>query len=85
MGCSWNPSPALITELLSLEARNAGAPEQGWRRMRTSHFIASMLRAVSSRVSPFTTLLVVVEMFSTSAERRLPASSKDVLVLVLGS
>src|SRR5262245_54406305 len=47
--------------------------------------IASILRAVSSSVSPFTTLLEDGEKLMTSALRRFAASSNDVLVLVLGS
>ena len=40
---------------------------------------------VSSSVSPFVTLLVDVEMFTTSADRRLPASSNEVRVRVEAS
>ena len=47
--------------------------------------IASIFRAVSSSVSPFTTLLEEGEKLMTSALSRLAASSNDVRVLVLGS
>ena len=47
--------------------------------------MASMLRAVSFRVSPLVVLLEEEEKLITSAERYLPASSKLVLVRVLGS
>src|SRR5689334_19517200 len=47
--------------------------------------IASILRAVSSSVSPFTTLLDEGEKLITSALNRFAANSNDVRVLVLGS
>jgi hypothetical protein len=47
--------------------------------------MASMFRAVSRSVSPFTTLLEEGEKLMTSALSRLAANSNDVLVLVLGS
>ena len=74
-----------VTELVSRSARNAGAPEQAWRTMIMSLFMASMFRAVSRSVSPFETLEVEVEILITSAESRLPASSKEVRVRVLAS
>ena len=47
--------------------------------------IASILRAVSRRVSPFTMLLDEGEKVITSALRRFAANSKEVRVRVLGS
>src|SRR5262245_45681458 len=47
--------------------------------------IASILRAVSSKVSPLTTLLDDGEKLMTSALSRFAANSNDVRVLVLGS
>ena len=47
--------------------------------------IDSMFLAVSSKVSPFTMLLVDGEKFMTSALNRFAASSKEVRVRVLGS
>src|SRR3569832_568527 len=47
--------------------------------------IASRLRAVSSSVSPFVTLEVETLTFTASADRRLAAISKEVLVRVDGS
>ncbi len=66
-------------------ARNSGAPEALWRTMMMSAAMASMLRAVSLRLSPFTVLLVEEEMFRVSAERRFAAISKEARVRVLGS
>src|SRR5918993_4741778 len=48
-------------------------------------FIASMFSAVSTRVSPFTTLDVPMATFRVSALSRFSAISKDVRVRVLGS
>ena len=47
--------------------------------------IASRLSAVSTSVSPFTTLEVAMATFSVSALRRFSATSNDVRVRVLGS
>ena len=47
--------------------------------------IASMFRAVSASVSPFSTLDDATAMFSVSALSRFSAISKDVRVLVLAS
>ncbi len=85
VGCSWAPSPALITARVRRFARKAGAPAQGWRTTIRSACIASMFLAVSRSVSPFAALLPAVEMFTTSAESRLAASSNEVRVRVLGS
>src|SRR5438093_6859012 len=85
VGCSCQPSPPLMTEDLTPLAKVSAAPAAGWRSTMMSACIASMLRAVSSKVSPFTTLLEDGEKLITSALSRLAASSKDVRVLVLGS
>jgi hypothetical protein len=50
-----------------------------------STVIASSVRAVSRRVSPFTTEEAWTLMFTTSAESRTAASSKEVRVRVLAS
>ena len=47
--------------------------------------ITSRFRAVSSNVSPFVTLEVETLTFTASADKRLAAISKDVLVRVDGS
>ena len=62
-----------------------GAPEALCRITITSGFIASRFLAMSIRVSPLTTLLVVAEILTVSAPSRFPAISNDVLVRVLGS
>ncbi len=51
----------------------------------TSGLIASIFRAVSIRVSPFTTLLALDEIDTVSALNRLAASSNERRVRVLGS
>ena len=66
-------------------ANVCGAPEAEWRMTTESATIASSVFAVSIRVSPLETLLVDSEMLTTSAESRLPAISKDVLVRVEAS
>ena len=50
-----------------------------------SIFMAARFSAVSRRVSPFLKLLVAVEKFTMSADRRFSASSKLIRVRVLGS
>src|SRR6185437_5729434 len=85
VGCSCHPSPALMTDDLTPFASVSAAPAEEWRSTMMSACIASIFRAVSRSVSPFTTLLEEGEKLITSALRRLAASSKDVRVLVLGS
>ncbi len=85
VGCSWEPSPALMTEHFTLRARRWGAPEDLWRMMMASTPMASMLRAVSRRVSPLETEEVETEKSRTSAESRWAASEKEVLVRVESS
>ena len=53
--------------------------------MIVSTFMASILRAVSLKVSPFKVELESETMLTTSALRRFAANSKEVLVLVEGS
>src|SRR5215475_4297161 len=85
VGCSCQPSPALMTEDLTPRASVSAAPADECRSTMISACIASILRAVSSSVSPLTTLLEEGEKLMTSALKRFAASSNDVLVLVLGS
>src|ERR1041385_5446986 len=85
VGCSCHPSPALMTEDFTPRARVSAAPADGCRKTIMSACIASILRAVSSKVSPLTTLLDDGEKLITSALSRFAASSNDVRVLVLGS
>src|SRR5262249_17709109 len=62
-----------------------GAPEAECRMMTQSAAIASNVLAVSIKVSPLDTLLVDEEMFTTSADNRLPAISNEVRVRVEAS
>src|SRR4029077_6760497 len=85
VGCSCHPSPALITEDFTPRAKASAAPAEGWRKTIISACIASIFRAVSSNVSPFTMLLDDGEKLMTSALSRFAANSNEVRVLVLGS
>ena len=64
---------------------NWAAPLIECRRTMTSGFMACRVSTVSLRLSPFCRLEPLVASAKVSAERRLPATSKEVLVLVLGS
>ena len=85
VGCSWVPSPALITGHSTRRASKCGAPEEGWRMTIAAGRMATRLRAVSSRVSPLVTLLAAAVMLMASADKRLAAISNEVRVRVLGS
>ena len=61
------------------------APGVLWRMTTRSTCSASMLRTVSSSVSPFLRLLTCACIFTMSAERRCSASSNETRVRVLGS
>ena len=61
------------------------APEEAWRSTIMSGAIASRFSAVSTSVSPLTTLDVGAAMLSVSALSRFSAISNDVRVRVLGS
>ena len=61
------------------------APDEAWRITIMSGDIASRLSAVSTSVSPLTTLDVATAMFSVSALSRFSAISNEVRVRVLGS
>ena len=82
VGCSWAPSPALTTPQRRCRASSAGAPAAWWRTTTTSGLMASMLRAVSSRLSPLSALEPEAEKLITSAESHLPAISNEVRVRV---
>ena len=85
VGCSWDPSPALITEHATFCANNSTAPESGWRTMRTSGFMALSVIAVSITVSPFLIEEFLTDMLMTSPPSLLPASSNEVRVRVESS
>ena len=82
VGCSWLPSPALITAQSTFCDNRFTAPESGWRTTITSGRMAFSVAAVSSSVSPFLIALVATDMLTTSAPRRFAASSKEVRVRV---
>ena len=82
VGCSLQPSPALITEQLTFLDKRFAAPESPCLITRRSGCIALSVIAVSIKVSPFFIAEFETFMFITSAPRRLPASSNDDKVLV---
>src|SRR3989441_599533 len=53
VGCSWQPSPAFRMGHETWRARRWQAPEEGWRTTIASGRMASRVRAVWGRVSPF--------------------------------
>ena len=85
MGCSWAPSPALITFDGMRDARNRAAPGDQCRITTMSIRIASRLRAVSTSVSPFETDEPTAPMFTVSADSLFSANSKEMRVRVEGS
>ncbi len=82
VGCSWLPSPALITAQSTFSDNNCTAPDSGWRTTNTSGCIAFNVIAVSIRVSPLTIELTATAMLMTSPPSRLPATSNEVRVRV---
>ena len=85
VGCSWRPSPALTTAASIHEAILCGAPAQRWRTTIASTPIASMVRTVSRRLSPFPTAELAAVNDIVSAVRRLAAVSNDRRVRVESS
>ena len=81
-GCSFMPSPALMTCALTVFAKRRAAPDAGWRMTITSFCMASNVFPVSTSVSPFCTEEAATEMFTTCAPKNLPASSKEQRVRV---
>ena len=82
VGCSCQPSPALITEQSTQEATCQGTPADEWRTTRASTPMASMVCTVSRRDSPLLTDEVDTEKFMVSADSRLAAASNDSRVRV---
>ena len=76
VGCSWHPSPALITRAELHDATRCGAPAAAWRTTIASTPIASIVCTVSSRLSPFFTDDVDTENVIVSAESRLAPRSR---------
>ena len=82
MGCSCQPSPALITAQSSHDAACQGTPADEWRTTRASMPIASIVWQVSRSDSPFLTDDDETVKFMVSADSRLAASSNDSRVRV---
>ncbi len=82
MGCSCLPSPALTIAAPHQRETSSEAPTQGVRRTIASGLWALSVRTVSFSDSPFSTLDPLAAKFTTSAERRLAASSKELRVRV---
>ena len=85
MGWACQPSPALTMLQGRSFERYSAAPLAEWRMTMTSGFMAMRVWAVSLSVSPLFMLDPDLERAKVSAERRLPAMSKLVLVRVLFS
>ncbi len=85
VGCSCQPSPALITGASRASAIWRGTPATAWRTTTASGSMASRVLAVSRMLSAFLRLELDGEKLITSAESRLPAISKLVRVRVDGS
>src|SRR5467141_3403171 len=83
VGCSWAPSPALITLARTARATSRGAPAAGWRTTSASAPMASRLRTVSSSDSPLETLEASFWKLSTSAPSAFAATSNELRVRVL--
>ena len=87
VGCSWVPSPALMTaaSIQSVAASRCGAPEAQCRMTTASAPIAESVWAVSLRDSPLETEEPFAAKLMTSAESRLAAASKEIRVRVESS
>ena len=79
------PSPALTIAALQMRDSRWQAPDEACRSTIMLGAIASRFIAVSTSVSPLTTLDEAMATFSVSALRRFSAISNDVRVRVLGS
>ena len=87
VGCSWVPSPALITDgppsaVVVQSARRCAAPEAGCRMISASAPAARRVSAVSRSDSPLPTDDPEALTLITSALIHLPATSKDTRVRV---
>src|SRR3989339_57146 len=85
VGCSFEPSPALMMTALVHSVRYFGTPADWCRTTTMSIFIASMFLMVSLSVSPFLTLDPAEEKLTVSPESLFSASSKLMRVRVLFS
>ena len=79
------PSPALTIAAVVQHATSAAAPAYGERMTIASGECAASVSTVSFSDSPFSTLDPLAAKFTTSALRRLAASSKDERVRVEAS
>src|SRR5262245_16285708 len=79
------PSPALTIAALQMRASRWQAPDEAWRSTIMLGAMASRFIAVSTSVSPLTTLDEAIATLSVSALRRFSAISNEVRVRVLGS
>ena len=75
----------MMMEQSRRSARKRAAPLAQWRMTMASGAMAWRVSAVSLRVSPLVRLEELLAREKVSAERRLPATSKLVLVRVDGS
>ena len=87
VGCSWVPSPALITDgpPSSVAVHSAScwaAPDAGWRMISASAPAARSVSAVSRSDSPLATDDPDALTLMTSALIHLPATSNDTRVRV---
>jgi hypothetical protein len=76
VGCSCLPSPALMIAASVHVDTSAAAPAHGVRMTIASGLWAPRVRTVSLSDSPFSTLEPLAAKLTTSALRRLAASSK---------
>ena len=82
MGCSWQPSPALITEASVHPATRWAVPAIGWRTTSASAPYEATTSTVSRRLSPLLRDEPPAEKAMVSADRRRAAVSKDMRVRV---
>ena len=88
VGCSWVPSPALITDgpppssVAVHSASCCAAPDAEWRMISASAPAARRVSAVSRSDSPLATDEPDALTLMTSALIHLPATSNDTLVRV---
>ena len=82
VGCSCLPSPALTIAAAHQLDTSAAAPAQGVRMTIASGLCALSVSTVSFSDSPFSTLDPLAAKFTTSADRRLAASSNELRVRV---
>ena len=85
VGCSWLPSPALITQASTLFEILLLIPSSGCLTIKTSGFIELIVVIVSKSVSPLFIELSFTATLIRSAPNLLAATSKLVRVLVESS